>query len=312
MSVDLSIVVPIHNEESNLPVLYQRITEVFSAQEYAYEVILVNDGSRDKSLTLIKQFAANDNHFHYVDLSRNFGHQAAIFAGMEHARGKWIAFIDGDLQDPPELIPDMLRTLQQGYDVVYAKRRKRAGVGFFKRSAYTVFYRLLDKITDIEIPLDTGDFRVITARIARHLRALPEKDKFLRGQIAWLGFNQTFIEYDRPERFSGEVSYTFSKMMRLALEGITSFSDLPLRLASYLGFTVSGISFLLMFYALISKYVLNNGTPQGWTSLMLVVLFLGGVQLITIGIIGEYLIRISNNVKDRPVYIVRETNAQKN
>lgn len=312
MSVDLSIVVPIHNEESNLPVLYQRLTEVFSAQEYAYEVILVNDGSRDKSLTLIKQFAANDNHFHYVDLSRNFGHQAAIFAGMEHAQGKWIAFIDGDLQDPPELIPDMLRTLQQGYDVVYAKRRKRAGVGFFKRSAYTVFYRVLGKITDIEIPLDTGDFRVITARIARHLSALPEKDKFLRGQIAWLGFNQTFIEYDRPERFSGEVSYTFSKLMRLALDGITSFSNLPLRLASYLGFTVSGISFLLMVYALISKYVLNNGTPQGWTSLMLAVLFLGGIQLITIGIIGEYLIRISNNVKDRPVYIVRETNAQKN
>ncbi len=309
---DISVVVPVYNEESNLPVLFDRLKSLFNTTQLSFEVVMVNDGSRDNSLQLMKDFAFKDVRFKYVSFSRNFGHQPAFFAGMEYASGKNIAFIDADLQDPPELLLDMFLKLEEGYDVVYAVRKTREGVGFFKKIAYKFFYRLLDKISNIKIPLDTGDFRIMKRKIALQLSSMPEREKFLRGQIAWVGFRQFPFPYNRPERHSGTPAYSFSKLLKLALDGITSFSDFPLKLASYLGFGIAGISVILIIYTLLSKFVLDNGTPQGWASIMMTVLFMGGIQLICLGIIGEYLIRISNNVKQRPVYIVDETNAVRN
>jgi len=310
-SPDISIVVPVYNEESNLPVLFDRLKSLFKTTQLSFEVVMVNDGSKDSSLQLMKDFAAQDARFKYVSFSRNFGHQPAFFAGMEYASGKNVAFIDADLQDPPELLLDMYVKLQEGYDVVYAVRKTREGVSLFKKLAYKSFYRLLDKISNVQIPLDTGDFRIMKRKIAFQLSAMPEREKFLRGQIAWVGFRQFPFPYNRPERHSGTPAYSFSKLFKLALDGITSFSDFPLKLASYLGFGIAAVSLILIVYTLLSKFVLNNGTPQGWASIMMTVLFIGGIQLICLGIIGEYLIRISNNVKQRPIYIVDESNALK-
>ncbi|MBX2903263.1 MAG: glycosyltransferase family 2 protein [Chitinophagales bacterium] len=311
MKPDISIVVPVYNEESNLPYLFERLSQMFSQTDIAFEVVMVNDGSSDNSLKLMREFAAKDSRFKYVSFSRNFGHQPAFFAGMEHTLGAHIAFIDADLQDPPELLLEMFSRLQQGYDVVYAVRRNRQGVSVFKKIAYSTFYRLLDKISNTKIPLDTGDFRIMKRKVAEQIAAMPEREKFLRGQIAWVGFRQFPFPYDRPERHSGTPAYSFSKLLKLALDGITSFSDFPLKLATYLGFGTTLFSLLLMVYTLVSKFILNNGTPQGWASLMMTILFMGGIQLICLGIIGEYLIRIGNNVKQRPIYIVDETNTTK-
>lgn len=311
MKPDISIVVPVYNEESNLPYLFERLSQMFSQTDIAFEVVMVNDGSSDNSLQLMREFAAKDSRFKYVSFSRNFGHQPAFFAGMEHTLGAHIAFIDADLQDPPELLLEMFSRLQQGYDVVYAVRRNRQGVSVFKKIAYSTFYRLLDKISNTKIPLDTGDFRIMKRKVAEQIAAMPEREKFLRGQIAWVGFRQFPFPYDRPERHSGTPAYSFSKLLKLALDGITSFSDFPLKLATYLGFGTTLFSLLLMVYTLVSKFILNNGTPQGWASLMMTILFMGGIQLICLGIIGEYLIRIGNNVKQRPIYIVDETNTTK-
>ncbi|MFN8294481.1 MAG: glycosyltransferase family 2 protein [Chitinophagales bacterium] len=311
MKPDISIVVPVYNEESNLPYLFERLSQMFSQTDLAFEVVMVNDGSSDNSLQLMREFAAKDSRFKYVSFSRNFGHQPAFFAGMEHTLGAHIAFIDADLQDPPELLLEMFSRLQQGYDVVYAVRRNRQGVSVFKKIAYSTFYRLLDKISNTKIPLDTGDFRIMKRKVAEQIAAMPEREKFLRGQIAWVGFRQFPFPYDRPERHSGTPAYSFSKLLKLALDGITSFSDFPLKLATYLGFGTTLFSLLLMVYTLVSKFILNNGTPQGWASLMMTILFMGGIQLICLGIIGEYLIRIGNNVKQRPIYIVDETNTTK-
>lgn len=308
---EISVVIPIHNEETNLPVLHERLISVFNHLNLDFEIIFVNDGSSDRSLQIIKGIAAENSRFKYIDLSRNFGHQIAIFAGMTHANAHSIVFMDGDLQDPPELISELYKKHKSGYEVVYARRRTREGGNWIKKVAYKLFYRILDKITDIQIPLDTGDFRIIDKKIADIIISMPEQEKFLRGQIAWVGFNQTFIEYDRPQRFSGVESYTFSKLFKLAMDGITSFSNFPLKMASYLGFIVSGFTSVVIIYTLVSKYVLNNGTPQGWASIMMCVLFIGGIQLISIGIIGEYISRISNNVKQRPIYIIRDKSTDK-
>lgn len=311
MKPDISIVVPIYNEESNLPYLFERLTYMFAQTGIAFEVIMVNDGSLDNSLSLMRKFAIEDERFKFVSFSRNFGHQAAFFAGMEYTVGAHIAFIDADLQDPPELLLKMFKYLQEGYDVVYAVRKSRQGVSLFKKMAYNTFYRLLDKISNIKIPLDTGDFRIMKRKVALQISAMPEREKFLRGQIAWVGFKQFAFSYDRPERYSGTSAYSFSKLLKLALDGITSFSDFPLKLATFLGFGTTIVALLLIAYTLVSKFILNNGTPQGWTSLMMTVLFIGGIQLICLGIVGEYLIRINDNVKQRPVYIVEETNTTK-
>jgi polyisoprenyl-phosphate glycosyltransferase len=306
----ISTVIPVFNEEGNLAAIHQRLTDVLKRTGHEFELIFVNDGSHDRSLPIIKGLAAADAHVGFIDLSRNFGHQVAVCAGLDHASGDRIIIIDCDLQDPPELIPEMLAKMDEGHDVVFAKRRKRAGESAMKRWTASVFYRLLARITAVEIPVDTGDFRVVTRRVVEVLRQMPEREKFLRGQIAWMGFSQTSVEYDRAARQSGDTGYSYRKMIGFALDGITSFSDFPLKVATISGFLVSFISFVLMIYALWSRFVWKVYEP-GWTSLMLSVLFIGGIQLIAVGIIGEYIGRISNNVKQRPLYLIREMDVKK-
>ena len=306
---EISVIIPIYNEEKNIFNLYDRLSGVMKTLGKAYEFIFVNDGSRDNSLALIKTLAQRDEKVKYIDFSRNFGHQIAVSAGLDHTSGEAVVVIDADLQDPPELIIELYNKMQEGYEVVYARRRKRQGENFMKLFTAKWFYRILAKITSVEIPVDTGDFRIMSHKIVQVLRNMPERNKFLRGQISWAGFRQTYVEYDRSERVEGVTGYTYSKMIRLALDGITSFSDFPLKVATMAGFTVSGVAFLVMLYALYVHYVSEDTVP-GWTSIILAVLFLGGIQLISIGIIGEYISRVSNNVRNRPLYIVGETNLQ--
>ncbi|MCA8832429.1 glycosyltransferase family 2 protein [Hymenobacter pini] len=307
--MDLSIVIPIYNEEANLPALYARVAAMLDAQPWQAEVILVNDGSRDRSLELIRGLAAHDPRIHYITFSRNFGHQIAITAGLDKSSGAAVVVMDGDLQDPPELLPELYQKLHEGYEVVYAKRRSRQGESMIKLFTAKMFYRILASITSVNIPLDTGDFRIVSRKVVNALKQMPEQNKFIRGQIAWIGYRQTFLEFDRSERAGGEPGYTYSKLIRLALDGITSFSDLPLRVATIGGFTVSGIAFLVMLYAVYARFFLHN-YGVGWPSIMVSVLFLGGVQLMAIGIIGEYMARLGANARQRPLYIIEETDLE--
>jgi dolichol-phosphate mannosyltransferase len=303
----LSIIIPIYNEEGNIPALYYRLKQVASLITAEHELIFINDGSKDNSLNLIKALSLADQTIKYIDFSRNFGHQIAVSAGLDKCVGDAIVIIDADLQDPPELIVDMYHKLQEGFQVVYAQRRSRKGESFLKKLTANLFYRLLARTTTIDIPVDTGDFRIMDRKVVEVVKSMPEQQKYLRGQIAWIGFKQTYIEYDREERYTGTTGYTYKKMMRLAIDGITSFSNLPLKFATLAGFFVSAISFLLMIYALYSRFISKDYQP-GWTSLMMVALFIGGVQLISIGIIGEYISRLSTNIRNRPLYIINDTN----
>ncbi|WP_199797480.1 glycosyltransferase family 2 protein [Hymenobacter amundsenii] len=305
--MDLSVVIPIYNEEANLGPLYERLCGVLDpmALPGGYELIFINDGSHDGSLALIRQLAARDERVRFVDFSRNFGHQIAVTAGLDRARGEAVAIIDADLQDPPELLPALHQKLREGYEVVYARRRSRQGESVAKKLTAKLFSRLLASITNISIPVDTGDFRVISRKVVAALRQMPEQSKFIRGQISWIGYRQTYLEYDRAERASGTTGYTYRKMFRLALDGITAFSDVPLKAATVSGFVVSGIAFLVMLYTLYARFISHDYQP-GWASLMISILFLGGVQLIAVGIIGEYISRLSANARQRPLYIVSE------
>src|SRR5690242_17339983 len=305
--MELSIIIPVFNEEKNVALLHQRLTEVVLKISDSYELIFVNDGSRDQTLQLVKNIAATDPHVKYINFSRNFGHQIAVTAGLDHCCGDAVAIIDADLQDPPELILEMYAKMKEGYDVVYAKRKSRQGETFMKKLTAKVFYRLLQRITSVNIPVDTGDFRIISHKIVKVLKQMPEQQKYLRGQISWAGYRQTYIEYERQQRHAGETGWPYRKMIRFALDGITSFSNFPLKFATVSGIIVFIISFLLMLYALYSRFVTKEFVA-GWTSLMLVVLFIGGIQLLSIGIIGEYISRISANVRNRPLYIVEDTN----
>ncbi len=306
--VEFSVIIPIYNEELNIPNLLTRLRPVIERTGMSYELLFVNDGSRDNSLQLIKALALADPHVRYIDFSRNFGHQVAVTAGIDHCKGDIIAIIDADLQDPPELIEEMIALIKQGYQNVYAKRRSRKDKNVLKKASYKVFYRLLARISNVEVPLDTGDFRVMTRKVAEVLKNMPEQHKFLRGQIAWLGFKQTFVEYDRDVRAAGEPGYTYKKLFRLAFDGITGFSNVPLRIATIMGFVVSGISLLFILYALFGYFFFKTDMPRGWTSLMIAISFIGGVQLICIGIIGEYISRLQTDIRNRPLYIVNETN----
>lgn len=308
----LSVIIPIYNESDNIDLLYSRLGSVLNKMENStYEMVFVNDGSADNSLELIQKLAQKDDKIKFINFSRNFGHQIAVTAGLDHCNGDAIVIIDADLQDPPELILDLMKKYQEGFQVVYAKRKSRKGESYLKKLTAKWFYRILSKITSVEIPVDTGDFRIIDRKIVDVLMQMPEKQKFLRGQISWVGYNQTFVEYERDERHAGETGYTYRKMIQFALDGITSFSNFPLKFATMAGFIVSGIAFLVMIYTLFSRFVLQETQP-GWTSLMLSVLFIGGIQLIGIGIIGEYISRISDNVRNRPLYIVADSNIEKN
>jgi dolichol-phosphate mannosyltransferase len=301
----ISVVIPIFNEEAGLPELFKRLEESVAKITPDFELIFVNDCSTDNSLAVIKDLASRHPVIKYLSFSRNFGHQIAVTAGLEHTQGKAVIIIDGDLQDPPEMIGEMYTKYNEGYKVVYAKRRSRSGESFFKKLTARLFYRLLVKLTGVQIPVDTGDFRLIDRVIVEHLKEMPEPAKFLRGQIAWLGYRQTFVEFDRDARKYGTTGYPLRKMIRFAIDGITAFSDVPLKIATTTGFIVSGFSLIVIIYALISHFILNE-TITGWTSLIISTMFIGGIQLIAIGIIGEYISRINTTVRKRPLYIIEE------
>jgi len=307
----ISVIAPIYNEEKNVFELYRRVREVLLQISSNYEMIFVNDGSRDNSQSLIKQLAEKDKNVRFIDFSRNFGHQIAVSAGVDYARGEEVVIIDSDLQDPPELILEMHKKHGEGFEVVYAKRKTRKGESFFKKITAKTFYRVLSRLTSVDIPLDTGDFRLMDRKVVEELKKMPEPNKFLRGQIAWIGFNQTYVEFERDARIHGETGYPFKKMLRFATDGITAFSDAPLKFATTLGFIVFFISLCVIFYALWS-YFFSGTLMTGWTSLIISVTFLGGIQLLSLGIIGEYISRIIHNVRKRQLYIIKETNVEKN
>jgi glycosyltransferase involved in cell wall biosynthesis len=306
ISIELSVVVPVYNEEKNIEMLFNRIKENIPVSDW--ELIFVNDGSADNTLPLVIGLSHQYKQVKYIDFSRNFGHQHAISAGIENATGEYIIVMDGDGQDPPELIPELLEKAKSGFEVVYAKRKKRQGEGFLKKFTAKAFYRILRNITSIEIPVDTGDFRIIHRKIQAILKQMPEQHKYIRGQISWIGFNQTFIEYDRAERIHGTTKFTYKKMIQFALDGISSFSTWPLKIATLMGFGVSFICFIVILYTVYQK--LFGFTVTGWTSMQISILFLGGIQLIGIGILGEYLGRVNENVKNRPHYIVKDSNIE--
>ena len=308
--MDLSVIIPIFNEEANIGELHRRLSALLVSMHLpgGYELVFVNDGSRDGSLPQLLLLAERDpGHVRYLSFSRNFGHQVAVTAGLDRAEGAAVVIIDADLQDPPELIPALYAKLHEGYEVVYARRRSRQGESVAKKLTAKLFYRLLRAMTHVEIPVDTGDFRIISRKVVLALRQMPEQNKFLRGQIAWIGYRQTYLEYDRAERAGGVTGYTYAKMLRFALDGVTAFSDTPLKIATISGFFVSAIAFMLIIYTLYARFVAQDYQP-GWASLMVSSLFIGGVQLIAIGIIGEYLARLGANVRQRPLYIVSEGN----
>ena len=289
--------------------MYERMSKTLSKISPDYEIIYINDCSKDQTLLRIKELAAKDTHVTYLSLSRNFGHQIAVSAGLDYCSGKAVVIIDGDLQDPPELIEQMYEKYKEGYKVVYARRTPREGETWFKEATAKIFYRLLASMTSIDIPVDVGDFRLIDQVIVKHLRNMPEKSKYIRGQISWIGYKQTFVNYHRDARIYGKTNYPLRKMLRFALDGITAFSDKPLKIASGLGIVAAIVSLLALVYALVAHFCFNS-TITGWTSLILSVLFIGGVQLITIGIIGEYIARINNDVRNRPLYILEENNME--
>jgi len=301
----LSVVAPVYNEAESIREFYTRLRAVLNGTGMRSEILFVDDGSRDGSLVLLKAIQKNDLEVKVLELSRNFGHQIAVKAGIDHAQGDAVVVIDTDLQDPPETLLPMLAKWREGFDVVYAVRAKREGEGFFKRSTAALYYRLMKKIAHIDLPLDTGDFRLISRPVADALRQIQEKNPYIRGLVSWVGFKQTGIPVERQARFAGETKYTLRKMMKLAWNGITHFSFLPLQLSTFVGLITALVAFLWMMQALYVGLVLHIAVP-GWTSLILAVLFLGSVQLITLGIMGSYLARCFEETRSRPLYILKK------
>lgn len=301
----LSVVAPCFNEEGVLHELYRRISQVLDGAGEAWELVLVNDGSRDRTPEIMRELHATDPRVKVVDFARNFGHQIAVTAGMDYAQGDSVVLIDADLQDPPELILEMLAKWREGYDVVYAIRAERKGETWFKEFTAKAFYRIIYKITDIDIPMDTGDFRLMDRKVVEALKTMKEKHRFLRGMSVWVGFRQTGVKYVRAERYAGETKYPLKKMLKFAMDGITSFSYFPLQLATYIGFVSAAIAVLGIIVTIILR-LSGSHAFFGQATTLVSVLFLGGVQLICLGILGEYLGRIYDEVKGRPLYIVRE------
>ncbi len=301
---------PLYNEEANVAPLVGRVADLIESMpdRPTYEIILVNDGSSDNTLGRIREELRRRPHVVLVNLSRNFGHQLAATAGLDVSRGEAIVLMDGDLQDPPELIPEFLERWRGGADVVYAVRRTRKGESAFKLATARAFYRIIRRLTNVSIPMDSGDFRLMSRRVVEVLKRSRERHRFLRGMVSWAGFNQVGVEYDRDERRFGKTKYPLSKMLQFAIDGITSFSDVPLRFASYLGFIVSTAAFIYALVIVVFR-IFSLGTPEftrGWASTMVAILFLGGVQLIGIGILGEYIGRIHEEVKARPLYLISD------
>lgn len=301
----LSIVVPCFDEEEVIATTHRRLSAVIPQIEESYEILYVDDGSRDRTREALTEIARNDRHVRVLPFSRNFGHQAAVTAGVQHARGQAVVLIDADLQDPPEVIGQMVARWREGFQVVYGVRRSREGESAFKLATARGFYRILNRLSEVPIPLDTGDFRLMDRCVVDQLNAMPERDRFIRGMVSWIGFRQTAIEYDRAKRAAGVSKYPLRKMLKFAVDGILSFSTKPLRLAANLGFLVSAFSALLIFYALF-KRLFTSDWVSGWTFLFTITAFLGGIQLICLGIIGEYVGRIYGETKRRPLYILDE------
>ena len=301
--VELSLVFPIFNEEENIPELYRRVRAVLDENKITdAEILFVNDGSSDHSEALIRDLKKQDPRVKLINFSRNFGHQAAITAGIDYSRGDATILMDADLQDPPHVIGEMLEKWREGGEIVYAVRRKRDDDTFTKRLFAKSFYRLLQYVSSIDIPLDTGDFCLLDRKVVTHLKALPEKNRFLRGLRSWLGFKQVAVEFERPARFAGEAKYTFRQSLRLAINGIVGFSSFPLRIAAYAGFVAFLAAFVLLVVAF-TAYFMDVHIERGWTSIVAIVLFIGGIQLILLGSIGEYIGRIYDEAKQRPNYI---------
>lgn len=300
----ISVVIPVYDEEENLPILYERLRDVLGAYEPDYELIFVDDGCRDSSAAILQELADKDPHVVVVQLARNFGHQVAISAGLDFSRGKGVIIMDADLQDPPEVLPKFIEKWRQGHDIVYAIRTNRKE-GWFKRNAYAFFYRILQRIAAIQIPLDAGDFCLIDRKAVDILTHMPERNRFMRGIRSWIGLDQVGLAYDRDSRYAGQPKFTLSRLIYLALDGLVSFSYIPLRAISLLGFTISLISIILAIAYTIQK--LTRGlSPPGFATLIVAIFFLAGMQLTTLGVIGEYVGRIFEEVKRRPLYVVRK------
>jgi len=302
----LSVVIPCYNEEEVIGETMKRLKAFCSELvNLDAELIFVDDGSSDRTRELIKSFAAEDSRIRLIGFARNFGHQIAATAGIDAACGDAVVLIDADLQDPPEVVHEMIAKWREGYDVVYGTRIERPGESAFKLATAHGFYRLLNRLSDIPIPLDTGDFRLMSRHVANALRAMPERDRFLRGMVSWVGFKQTALPYKRAERFAGESKWPLRKMLRFAIDGILSFSTRPLQMSVDLGMLCASLALVGILYAL-GLRLFTNIWVEGWTALIIAVLFIGGVQLICVGILGEYIGRIYNEVKNRPLYIVQE------
>jgi len=301
-----SVIVPLYNEQEVLLETYHRLKNIMDSINESYEVIMINDGSRDLTASMAKDICRDDLNFKLLNFSRNFGHQTAITAGMDYASGQSIIVIDADLQDPPEIIPDMIAKWKEGYEVVYGKRISRKGETFFKTFTARMFYRTLNKLTDVKIPTDVGDFRLIDSKVKDALLRIPEHNRYVRGLISWLGFKQTAVEFIREPRFAGETKYPLSKMIKLAVDGITSFSYKPLKFSVGIGAFLSVFSLIFALFVIILRIFDITTMEPGWASLMVVMLFFFGVVLVMLGIIGEYIGRVFEEVKGRPLYIISE------
>ena len=302
-NIDISIIVPLYNEELVFEQLIKRLRSVVSSTDFSCEIILVNDGSSDNTAALIEAICEEDKRFTGIILSRNYGHQLAVSAGMAYVRGKKGAMIiDGDFQDPPELVTEFYKLLENGYDVIYAIRKNRKET-FFKKLAYSAYYRLQKKISSFNIPIDSGDFSMLSKRVVETMNAMPEQSRYLRGMRAWVGFKQIGFEYDRDERYAGESKYSWTKLFELAFNGIFNFSNFPVKIITRLGFFTVLFSLIYFGYN-IYRRVYYNDVPQGFTATILAIILFSGVQLISLGLIGEYVLRIYNQVRNRPLFVV--------
>jgi glycosyltransferase involved in cell wall biosynthesis len=301
----ITVVIPCYNEEESILQACTELISVMNNHDEEFELIFVDDGSKDNTLQILSQLQTQHSYIRILSFSRNFGHQLAVTAGIDHARGDAVVLIDADLQDPPELILEMIKKWKQGYQVVYGQRIHRRGETYFKRSTARLFYRLLNRLSEVPIPLDTGDFRLMDRKVVNELKKMREHHRFIRGMVSWVGYKQTPILYDRRPRFAGKSKYPLRKMLRFTMDGIVSFSAVPLKVATYFGFIVALLSVIGIAYVIYIRMMTNNWV-QGWTTILIAIMFFSGVQLMTIGIIGEYVGRIHRESKQRPLYILKE------
>lgn len=301
----ISYIFPIYNEEGNIELLYKTMDKLLATnKKYDYEIVFVNDGSRDSSIDMLIDLQKSDSRVIVVDFARNFGHQIAVTAGIDHAHGDALIIMDSDMQDPPKVSFELIKKWEEGYEVVYAQRRSRKDT-FFKKITASVYYRVLHSLADIDIPRNTGDFRLIDKKVAEQMRAMPEHNRFLRGMVSWIGFKQIAVQFDRDERHAGETGYPLKKMIKFAMDGIMSFSSAPLKLISRTGYTIAFLALIGIIYALIVKLWFPSVTVEGWTFTVIAILFIGGIQLVMLGVLGGYIGRIYTESQKRPLYVVR-------